>query len=31
LELWAQQEIAEFLPAVDRLLDWAEEIFNFHT
>jgi len=28
LELWGQQEIAEFLPAVDRLLDWAEEIFN---
>jgi len=30
LELWAERELAEFLPAVNRLLDWAEEIFNFH-
>ena len=31
LELWAERELAEFLPAIDRLLDWADEIFNFHT
>jgi len=31
LELWQEKEIAEFLPAVDRLLDWADEIFNFHS
>jgi len=31
LELWEEREVAEFLPAVDRLLDWAKEIFNFHT
>jgi transposase len=30
LELWQEQEIAEFLPVVDALLEWAEEIFNFH-
>jgi transposase len=31
LDLWQQRELAEFLPAVDRLLTWADEIFNFHT
>jgi hypothetical protein len=29
LELWQEQEIAEFLLVVDALLEWAEEIFNF--
>ncbi len=30
LELWAERELAEFLPTVDALVDWADEIFNFH-
>ena len=31
IELWKEHEIAEFLPTVDALIDWADEIFNFHT
>ena len=30
LELWQERELAEFLPTVDALVDWADEIFNFH-
>lgn len=30
IELWQGQEIAEFLPIADALLEWAAEIFNFH-
>ncbi|MCI0545634.1 MAG: transposase [Actinobacteria bacterium] len=30
IELWQDQELAEFLPVVHALLDWADEIFNFH-
>jgi transposase len=30
LELWGEREIAEFLPTVDALVEWADEIFNFH-
>jgi transposase len=30
IDLWAEQEVAEFLPVVDALLEWATEIFNFH-
>jgi len=31
LELCQEQELAEFLPTIDRLLDWADEIVSFHT
>jgi len=31
IELWQEQQLDEFLPAIDRLLTWADEIFNFHT
>ncbi len=31
LELCREQGIVEFLPTVDRLLDWADEIVAFHT
>lgn len=30
VELWAEHQIAEFLPTVDALVEWADEIFNFH-
>jgi transposase len=30
IELWAEREIVEFLPTVDALVEWANEIFNFH-
>ncbi len=30
IELWEEREVAEFLPTVDALVDWADEIFNFH-
>jgi transposase len=31
IELWQEQQLDEFLPAIDRLLVWADEIFNFHS
>ncbi len=30
LDLWQQHQIAEFLPTIDALIEWADEIFNFH-
>lgn len=30
VELWQEHQVAEFLPVVDALLEWATEIFNFH-
>ncbi len=30
VELWQQQELAEFLPVVDAFLQCADEIFNLH-
>lgn len=30
VELWQEQEVAQFLPVVEALLEWATEIFNFH-
>ena len=31
IELWQEHQIAEFLPTVDALIEWADEIFNFHS
>ena len=30
IDLWQERPLEEFWPAVDRLLGWADEIFNFH-